>query len=111
LRFFESGKLDHLGGKWNLEKGEFDLIGLQEPADFKFKGELDYVCGGSILARREVFETIGLLEPAFFLFWEDADFCMRAKKAGFGIGICHEARLWHKVSASFNGGKPHVAYF
>jgi len=111
LRFFEPDKLDHLGGVWNGKKGEFDLIGLQEKEDFKYAGELDYVCGCSVLIRREVFEKIGLLEPSFFLFWEEADFCMRAKRAGFGIGICDGAKLWHKVSASFVGGKPHVAYF
>lgn len=111
LRFYDPEKLDHLGGKWNEEKGEFDLIGLQEKSDFQFTGELDYVCGCSVLIRKQVFEKIGLLEPAFFLFWEEADFCMRAKKAKFGIGICDQAQLWHKVSASFVGGKPHVAYF
>lgn len=111
LRFFEPDKLDHLGGVWNEKKGEFNLIGLQERSDFTYEGELDYVCGCSVLVRREVFEKIGLLEAAFFLFWEEADFCMRAKRAGFRIGICDGAKLWHKVSASFVGGKPHVAYF
>jgi hypothetical protein len=111
LRFYAPDKLDHLGGRWNSRKGEFDLVGLEAPADFKFDGELDYVCGCSMWVRREVFEKNGLLEPSFFLFWEEADFCMRAKKNGFKIGVCPEAKLQHKVSASFTGGKPHVAYF
>jgi GT2 family glycosyltransferase len=51
------------------------------------------------------------LEPTFFLFWEEADFCMRAKKAGVIIEICYEAELLHKVSASFVGGTPHKTYF
>jgi GT2 family glycosyltransferase len=45
------------------------------------------------------------------LFWEEADFCMRAKKAGFKLGICYGAKLLHKVSASFVGGTPHKTYF
>lgn len=110
-RFSDPSKLDHLGGVWNPKKAVFDLVGLGEPSDFVYEGVLDYVCGCSIFIRREIFETIGLLEPRYFLFWEEADFCMRAKKAGFQIGICQKARLLHKVSASFQGGKPHTTYF
>jgi len=110
-RFSDPSKLDHLGGIWNPKKAAFDLIGFGESADFTYAGELDYVCGCSIFIRRTVFKKIGLLEPKFFLFWEEADFCMRAKRAGFEIGVCNPAHLLHKVSASFQGGKPHTAYF
>lgn len=103
--------IDHLGGKWNPFKGRFDLVGQNASADFSFSGELDYVCGCSILIRREVFEKIGLLEPAYFLFWEEADFCKQAKKAGFDIKVCERAILFHKVSASFVGGSAHKIYF
>ena len=111
LRFSDPQKLDHLGGIWNLVKGDFDLVGLNARDGFHAPQPLDYVCGCSIFIRREVFEKIGHLEPKFFLFWEEADFAMRAKKAGFGIDICYSAILHHKVSASFTGGKPHKKYF
>jgi GT2 family glycosyltransferase len=104
-------KIDHLGGRWNTTAATFDLIGLGAAKGFKTDQPLDYVCGCSILIRKQVFEKIGLLEPTFFLFWEEADFCMRAKKAGFGISICYEAEVLHKVSASFVGGTPHKTYF
>lgn len=111
LRYSDPEKLDHLGGVWNRETASFDLIGLGAPDGFRTDQPLDYVCGCSILIRAEVFKTIGFLEPTFFLFWEEADFCVRAKKAGFGIDICYEAKLLHKVSASFVGGSPHKTYF
>ncbi|MGD0664400.1 MAG: glycosyltransferase family 2 protein [Rhabdochlamydiaceae bacterium] len=111
LRFSNPEHLDHLGGIWNSEKGDFELIGLNEKKGFQTGIPLDYVCGCSIFVRREVFEKIGLLETKFFLFWEEADFSMRAKKAGFGIGVCYGALLLHKVSASFIGGSPHKKYF
>jgi GT2 family glycosyltransferase len=111
LRFSNPEHLDHLGGIWNSEKGDFELIGLNEKKGFQTGIPLDYVCGCSIFIRREVFEKIGLLETKFFLFWEEADFSMRAKKAGFGIGVCYGALLLHKVSASFIGGSPHKKYF
>ena len=111
IRMTDPEKIDHLGGRWNSATATFDLVGLGAERGFKTDQPLDYVCGCSILIRREVFEKIGLLEPTFFLFWEEADFCMRSKKAGFGIGISYEALLLHKISASFVGGAPHKTYF
>jgi GT2 family glycosyltransferase len=111
IQMIHPEKIDHLGGRWNSTTATFDLIGLGAAKGFKTDQPLDYVCGCSILIRKQVFEKIGLLEPTFFLFWEEADFCMRAKKAGFGIGISYEALLLHKVSASFIGGTPHKTYF
>ena len=111
LRMSEPAKLDHLGGIWNPQTASFHLIGLGESDGFRTNKSLDYVCGCSILIRRSVFEAIGFFEEKFFLFWEEADFCMRAKKAGFGIEVCYAARLYHKVSASFIGGNPHKTYF
>jgi GT2 family glycosyltransferase len=96
--------LDHLGGKWNPERMDFDYIQHDE-------SPLDYVCGAALMVRREVFETVGLFDARFFLFWEEADFCMRAQRAGFSVLPCEHAKVWHKISASFTGGKPHAAYF
>ncbi len=111
LRFDTPTQLDHLGGIWDEKKGVFTLVGLGAPDGFSTQAPLDYVTGCSILIRKEVFQTIGLLEEKFFLFWEEADFCKRAKKAAFELTICYEARLLHKVSASFIGGSPHKTYF
>lgn len=111
LRYSDPERLDHLGGIWNPDKGDFELVGLGEKRGFQTDKALDYVCGCSIFIRREVFEKIGFLETKFFLFWEEADFAMRAKRAGFHIDVCYSALLFHKVSASFIGGGPHKKYF
>jgi GT2 family glycosyltransferase len=60
---------------------------------------------------RSVPETIGLLESRFFLFWEETDFCTRARRSGFEVWTAPQAKIWHKVSASFTGNKPHMHYF
>lgn len=105
--------LDHLGGKWNPKKMDFDYVGYRALDHPKWNApqKLDYVCGAALMIRREVLEAIGLFDPRFFLFWEEADLCFRAKRAGFEIQHCPEAKVWHRVSASFTGGKPHAAYF
>jgi GT2 family glycosyltransferase len=108
----EPDLLDHLGGNWNGEKGEFEIVGARSPASqWSAPITLDYVCGVALFVKREVFQKVGLFEPRFFLFWEESDFCLRAKKRGFIPTTCPEAILYHKVSASFTGGKPHTTYF
>jgi GT2 family glycosyltransferase len=110
----EPGRFDHFGGNWNAKRLEFNYVGYREVDDQKTweePQELDYVCGAGIMIRRAVFETIGLFDPRFFLFWEETDFCFRARRAGFRVMNQPKAILWHKVSASFKGGKPLATYF
>ncbi|MCB1082253.1 MAG: glycosyltransferase family 2 protein, partial [Chlamydiia bacterium] len=105
-------RLDHLGGNWNPELGVFEMIGKGARADaWMAPIALDYVCGVALFVKAEVFRKIGLFDPRFFLFWEESDFCHRAKKEGIIPTTCPEAILYHKVSASFTGGKPHTTYF
>lgn len=63
----------------------------------------DYITGCALLIKREVIEKIGLLDERFFLYWEDVDWGLRAKKAGFKNIIVPSAHIWHKVSVSTGG--------
>jgi GT2 family glycosyltransferase len=112
-RYGTERTLDHLGGRWVEERAEFESIGMLEVDNGRFEESqsVDYVCGAALLMHREVPETIGLLEPRFFLFWEETDFCYRARRKGFDVRTAPQAKVWHKVSASFVGGKPHTNYF
>lgn len=58
---------------------------------------IDYVSGCCILIRQPVLEKIGLLDERFFLYFEDVDFCLRAKEAGFKIGVEPKAVIKHKL--------------
>ncbi|MBS0630224.1 MAG: glycosyltransferase family 2 protein [Verrucomicrobia bacterium] len=110
----EPNRFDHFGGRWNAKRLDFEYVGYRQVDDKKsweIAIHLDYVCGAGIMVHRSVFETIGLFESRFFLFCEETDFCFRAKRAGFDVMSCPKAVLWHKVSASFTGGKAHSTYF
>jgi GT2 family glycosyltransferase len=104
--------LDHLGGNWNPKKGCFDFIGNHDLGENWQKScEMEYVCGAAFYVKREVLVNVGFLEPKFFLVWEESDFCFRARKLGYQVLSCMDAKIWHKVSSSFVGGKPHSNYF
>ena len=74
--------------------------------------ETDFCNGACVIIRGEVFEKVGLLDHSFFLYWEDADFSMKAKRAGYKIYYYPGTCMWHKVSASTGGsGSPTNDYF
>lgn len=61
---------------------------------------VDYVTGCGMLIQKEVFHKVGLFDPNYFMYYEDADFCLRARKAGFSLLCVPTAKMWHKVSKS-----------
>jgi len=63
-----------------------------------------YLTGCCLLATREAWERVGMLDERYFIYAEDADWCLRARAAGFRLLFVPTARLWHQVSASSGGG-------
>lgn len=113
-RYSDPNTIDHLGGHWNPDLAEFESSAsgkIDDGSSYEAMEQVDYVCGAALLMHRSVPETIGLLEPRFFLFWEETDFCTRARRRGLEVWTAPKAKVWHKVSSSFIGGKPHMHYF
>ena len=72
---------------------------------------LGYITACGMLIRRQVLEAIGLFDERYFMYYEDADFCQRAKNAGFEIWCSPQAKMWHKVSLSSQKQEPARRYF
>ncbi|CAN5904414.1 glycosyltransferase family 2 protein [soil metagenome] len=64
------------------------------------KGPVDWVAGASLIVRREAFETIGLLDEGYFMYFEEVDFCLRARRAGWPCWYVPESRVVHLVGQS-----------
>ncbi len=60
----------------------------------------DYFTGACLLIKAKVFKRIGYLDDSYFLYYEDADFCLRAVKAGFTQKIAIKAILFHHLSTT-----------
>ena len=73
--------------------------------------EVDAANGACLLIRNKVMADIGFLRDKYFMYWEDADYCIRAKKAGWKVIYTPETRLWHKVSSSSAIGSNLNDYF
>jgi len=63
-------------------------------------GKTDFACGCCVLIRREVFKKIGLLNEKYFIYFDDPDFSMRAKKAGFEVHLLTEPLVFHLNSTN-----------
>jgi N-acetylglucosaminyl-diphospho-decaprenol L-rhamnosyltransferase len=57
----------------------------------------DWVAGASMIVRREVFENIGLMDDRYFLYFEEVDFCLRARRAGWTCWYVPASRVVHLV--------------
>jgi rhamnopyranosyl-N-acetylglucosaminyl-diphospho-decaprenol beta-1,3/1,4-galactofuranosyltransferase len=55
--------------------------------------ELHNVAFEGFLVRREVVEAVGLPDEAFFIFYDDVDFALRARRAGYRIWAVRDAVL------------------
>ncbi len=55
--------------------------------------ELQNVAFEGFLVRREVVEAIGLPDPTYFIFYDDVDFAIRARRAGYRIWGVRDAVL------------------
>ncbi|WP_435746789.1 glycosyltransferase family 2 protein [Nocardioides sp. SYSU DS0663] len=55
--------------------------------------ELENVAFEGFMVRRAVVAAIGLPDPSFFIFYDDVDYAMRARRAGFRIWAVRDAVL------------------
>jgi N-acetylglucosaminyl-diphospho-decaprenol L-rhamnosyltransferase len=62
--------------------------------------EADWVAGASMIVRKEVFDAIGLLDEGYYTYFDDIDFCLRARKAGWPTWYVPESRVIHLVGCS-----------
>lgn len=83
-----------------IDKGQYDKI-----------KEADYLTGCCLLIKREVIEKIGALSEDYFLYYEDTDFALRAKSAGYKSVYVPSAKIYHKVSRSTKPGSSSYIYY
>ena len=59
------------------------------------------VTAACMMSRREVFDRVGGFDEAFPIDFNDVDYCLRVRRAGYRIVYTPYARLYHHESASF----------
>jgi GT2 family glycosyltransferase len=73
--------------------------------------DVDAVSGCLMLIRREVFDRIGLLDERYFFSFEEIDFCLRARAAGFPTRLAGNAVAYHEGGQAMGPHSPRRLYF
>jgi GT2 family glycosyltransferase len=97
---FRTGRMRHRGAGLPLS--------LLPPAAVM---PVDAVSGCVMLIRREVFEQAGLLDDDYFFSFEDIDFCLRARAAGFGVACVQDALAYHEGGRTIGRRSSRRVYF
>ena len=94
-------KIWFAGGKMDWIRGLSVNLGAEQKDDSKYDQmmETDFISGCAFLIKRNVIEKIGLLDKRYFIYFEEIDWCIRAKKAGY------------KIEESVTGDNTMVVYF
>ena len=99
--------------KWN--RGYTIQYGMNEidKGQFNERKDIDFATGCCMLIPKNIVNEIGLMPEEYFLYFEDTDYCVKIKKAGYQIIYEPEAFMYHKVSATTGGedNKNYVYYF
>ncbi|MEI8343605.1 MAG: glycosyltransferase family 2 protein [Candidatus Moraniibacteriota bacterium] len=90
--WFAGGKIDWL----KMKNQHLTKISSQNPYSTQ------YCTGCAMFINKEVFKKIGLFDERYFLYYEDADFSVRARNAGFDLRICPSAKVLHIEQSSIN---------
>ncbi len=72
-------------------------------ADFDYAkaAPVDQVIGAAFLIRRSLLDAVGMLDERYFIWFEEADYCKRAKDAGFQVWYAPVADVVHRGGESF----------
>jgi GT2 family glycosyltransferase len=100
----------YAGGEISFWTGTMRHRGIREHdhGQYDESGNTGYATGCCILVSRDLIARIGLLDDSFFIYAEDADWSMRARRAGYRIVYEPRARVWHRLSVSAGG---HLSFF
>ncbi len=71
--------------------------------------QVDWLPGASMLVRREVFDTVGLMDEGYFLYFEETDFCLAARRAGWATWYVPQSGVMHIAGQSTGVTGEHAA--
>ena len=102
------------GGGIDWQRGTTWMVGLDERDTGQFgetPREMDFVTGCALLVKRDVLQRVGLLDDRFFTYYEDTEWCVRARRAGFKIVHVPATKMWHKIPLDARENSETVYYY
>jgi GT2 family glycosyltransferase len=60
----------------------------------------DWITGCAFMVKSSVIKEVGVLDDLYFAYFEDVDWSLRMKKAGYTLEIVPTSRIYHEAGAS-----------
>ncbi len=77
-----------------LGDGELDI------GQYEVDKETAYCHGAAMMVPMKVIKEVGMMSYEFFLYYEEADWCIRIRNAGYQIFYVHNSLVFHKGSVT-----------
>lgn len=100
--FDDKKKIWYAGAKINTLTGKTKHIGVDEydKGQYDKISETDYVTGCMMLVSTNVIKRVGNMDESYFLYYEETDWSVRIKNAGYKLIYQPNSIIYHKVSRS-----------
>ena len=84
------------------------MIGEREPDNGQYSTphETAYLHGAAMMIRRDVLQRVGPMSEVFFLFYEEMDWSVRIRRAGYRLWYEPASVIYHKESMTAKRGSP-----
>jgi GT2 family glycosyltransferase len=106
------GRIESRGVRVDLGRGRVRLEGHGQAAtDLSGVVAAEALSGAAMMISRAALERVGPLDEDYFFSFEEIDWCVRARKAGFGLGVVLHARARHAGSQTIGRSSPDRLYY
>jgi len=107
------GRIQHAGGYFHpVRIAAHRGVLKKDDGQYDDEKEMDYVTGAAFMISRSLIEKIGLLDENYFpIYFEEADYCRKAKQAGFAVVYTGKAKLVHHTSATTSREQEDKRYY
>ncbi len=96
--WFAGGKID-----WNHVITSHVGVDEVDEGQFNEEKEVDFLTGCMMFFDKAALDVVGFWDESYFLYYEDADWSVRAIKAGVRLVYTPRVTLWHKNAQSTDG--------
>jgi len=101
------------GGRIDWSRGKSSMLGIDE-CDRNGKHttrEVDFVSGCALLVRMSAVKKAGNLDPRFFMYYEETEWCVRIRRAGYRILHVPQAKIWHKIEPNDSRSESSLVHY